>query len=314
MITQAFILGAGLGKRLRPLTDVLPKPLVPLFHKPLAEWAVGACEAVGCKRFAINTHHLPEKWRGFGDGRDISFFHEPVLLETGGGLKNIEPWIEDSSLLIHNGDIFSSMDLRKLVEAHEASGDEVTLALRSNGTAKHIAVDSEGKVTDIHRKLGRAEGSKVFSGIYCVRRDFLRRIPACEKISVIPFFLALVKEGKLGSVTLDSGKWMDLGDVESYLAAHRELALQEPVHPEAMIGEGAVIENSVIGNGAIIGKGARVVDCVVWPGAIVSGQLVGEVVTANPAAAMPFVTFSGVGMLPGVDSRSNVSQEDVMGS
>ena len=65
MITQAFILGAGLGTRLRPLTNVLPKPLVPLFHKPLAMWAVEACEAIGCKRFAVNTHHLPDKWDGF---------------------------------------------------------------------------------------------------------------------------------------------------------------------------------------------------------------------------------------------------------
>ena len=111
MITQAFILGAGLGTRLRPLTDALPKPLVPLFHKPLAEWAVEACEAVGCKRFAINTHHLPEKWQGFGVNRDVKFFHEPILLETGGGLKNIENWIEGGNLLIHNGDVFASINL-----------------------------------------------------------------------------------------------------------------------------------------------------------------------------------------------------------
>jgi mannose-1-phosphate guanylyltransferase len=278
VITQAFILGAGLGTRLRPLTDLLPKPLVPLFHKPLAMWAVEACEAVGCKRFAVNTHHLPEKWQGFGAGRDMAFFHEPVLLETGGGLKNIESWVEEGSLLIHNGDIFSSMDLRKLVEAHETSGDEVTLALRSEGRAKHIAVDGNGKVTDIHRKLDCADGTKIFSGVYCVRREFLRRIPAGEKISVIPFFLDLVKEGKLGSATLDEGQWMDLGDTESYLAAHRELALQEPIHPEAVIGEGAVIKNSVIGKGARIAARAQVSDSVVWPGACVSGQVRSEVV------------------------------------
>ena len=74
---------------------------------------------------------------------------------------------------------------------------------------------------------------------------------------------------------------MDLGDVESYLAAHRELALQEPVHPEAMIAEGAVIENSVIGKGAMIGKAARVVDSVVWPGGGVGESLKidGKVIT-----------------------------------
>ena len=70
-----------------------------------------------------------------------------------------------------------------------------------------------------------------------------------------------------------------LGDVESYLAAHRTLALEEPVHPESVIGEGAVIERSVIGKGAVIAPGARVTDCVVWPGACVSGEVRGAVVT-----------------------------------
>jgi len=279
VITQAFILGAGLGTRLRPLTDVLPKPLVPLFHKPLAMWAVEACEAVGCERFAINTHHLPEKWVGFGEARDVSFFHEPVLLETGGGLKNIEDWVEEGSLLIHNGDIFSSMDLGKLAEAHEASGDEVTLALRSEGKAKHIALGEDGRVVDIRDMLGIAEGSHVFSGIYCVKREFLARIPAGQKVSVIPFFLELAEAGGLGGVVLDEGEWMDLGDVESYLAAHAKLSLQEPVHPDAEIGAGAIIERSVIGKDACIAAGARVAGSVVWPGACVSGEIDGLVVT-----------------------------------
>ncbi|MBC7979900.1 MAG: NTP transferase domain-containing protein [Armatimonadetes bacterium] len=275
MITQAFILGAGLGTRLRPLTDILPKPMVPLFHKPLAEWALEACEAAGCQRFAINTHHLPEKWEGFGRGRDVSFFHEPVLLETGGGIKNIEEWVEEGSLLVHNGDIFSTLDLRKLSAIHEASGDEVTLALRSEGVARHIALDGSRRVLDIRGMLGKALGTHVFSGIYCMRKKFLKRFPELEKISVIPFFLELAKEGGLGAVVLDEGVWVDLGDVESYLKAHRELALQEPVHPQALIGEGAVIEQSLVGKGAVIGSNSRVVDSVVWPGAVLGeGELI----------------------------------------
>lgn len=278
MITQAFILGAGLGTRLRPLTDALPKPLVPLFHKPLAMWAVEACEAVGCRRFAINTHHLPEKWEGFGEGRDITFFHEPVLLETGGGLRNIGPWIGDGSLLVHNGDIFSSMDLQKLAAAHEASGDEVTLALRSTGGEKRISLDENGRVADVRSEVRGLAGTHVFTGIYCVRKCFLNRIPPNEVIAVIPAFQELVREGGIGAVVLDDGDWMDLGDVESYLAAHRSLALQEPVHPDAVIGEGAVIERSVIGKGARVAPGSRVTDSVVWPGACVSGEVAGEVV------------------------------------
>jgi mannose-1-phosphate guanylyltransferase len=277
MITQAFILGAGLGKRLRPLTDLLPKPLVPLFHKPLAIWAVEACEAIGCRRFAVNTHHLPEKWEGFAADRDVTFFHEPILLETGGGLKNIESWVEGGSLLIHNGDIFSSMDLRKLVDAHEASGDEVTLALRSSGGEKRISLGDGARVEDVRSEVRGLPGTHVFTGIYCVKKDFLKRIPAGEVIAVIPAFQDLVREGGLGAVVLDEGEWMDLGDVESYLAAHRELALQDPVHPEAEIGEGVGIERSIIGKGARIAARARVIDSVVWPGASVSGDLKGEV-------------------------------------
>jgi len=279
MITQAFILGAGLGTRLRPLTDVFPKPLVPLFHKPLAMWAVEACEAVGCRRFAVNTHHLPEKWEGFGAGRDITFFHEPVLLETGGGLKNIEGWIHDGSLLIHNGDIFSSMDLRALMAAHEASGDEVTLALRSSGGEKRISLDEKGRVADVRSEVRGLPGTHVFTGIYCISRTFLKRIPAGEVIAVIPAFQELVREKKIGAVVLDEGEWMDLGDLESYLAAHRTLALQEPVHPEAVIGEGAVVTDSVIGKGAVIAPCARVSDSVVWPGARADGEVTGKAIT-----------------------------------
>lgn len=278
MITQAFILGAGLGTRLRPLTDALPKPLVPLFHKPLAEWALEACEAVGCKRFAINTHHLPEKWQGFGLNRDVKFFHEPILLETGGGLKNIENWIEDGNLLIHNGDIFASVDLQKLVDAHEASGDEVTLALRSGGGERRIACGENHRVEDVRSEVRGLPGTHVFTGIYCVKKEFLKRIPAGEILAVIPAFQELVREGRIGAVVLDEGDWMDLGNVESYLAAHRQLGLQAPIHPEAVIENGALIENSVIGKGARIQSRARIINSVVWPGADVSRDVRDEVV------------------------------------
>ena len=270
-MTQAFILGAGLGTRLRPLTDRLPKPLVPLFHQPLVGWALAACARAGIRRFAINTHHLPEAWNDFGtrpenEGHEITLFHEPVLLETGGGLKNIAAWIGDRPVLVHNGDIFTTLPLEKLIAAHEASGLPVTLALRSDGAEKRIALDdSLTRVTDVRHELGRAKGTHVFSGIYCVNPDFLSLIPGGEIISVIPAFLALAEQGKLGAVVIDEGVWLDLGDRESYLQAHRELALAPAIHAEAIVETGAVVENSVVGPCAKIASGAIVRDSVVWP-------------------------------------------------
>lgn len=267
---KAFILGAGLGNRLRPLTDRLPKPLVPLFHRPLAGWAMDACARAGVEHFAVNTHHLPEAWENFGDAHELTLFHEPVLLETGGGLKNIQNWIGGDPLLVHNGDIFSTIPLENLITTHQASGLPVTLALRSQGDARHIALDASGtRVTDIRRSLDRAEGSHVFTGIYCVNPGFLDMIPADEKISIIPAFLELAKSGMLGAIVLDEGVWLDLGDRDSYLQAHRELALGPAIHPLAMT-DGAFIEQSIIGPGAVIEAGARVRNSVVWPGCRVS--------------------------------------------
>lgn len=265
-MTQAFILGAGLGTRLRPLTDHLPKPLVPLHHQPLAAWTIEACEKAGVQRFAINTHHLPNAWNGFGDGKDITFFHEVDLLETGGGLKNIERWVKNEPLLVHNGDIYSTLPLQKLIAAHSASGLPVTLAVRSFGEARHIALNHiEDRVVDIRNMLGKAEGTHVFTGIYCINPEVLELLPKDQKISVIPTFLALAKEGKLGAIVLDEGEWLDLGERDSYLAAHQRLAMGEPIHPSAII-EGAIIQNSVIGAGSIIGPGAEIINSVVWPG------------------------------------------------
>jgi mannose-1-phosphate guanylyltransferase len=288
-VNQAFVLGAGLGTRLRPLTHRLPKPLVPLFHRPLAAWAIDACMRAGISRFAVNTHHLAHCWETFGEpvaasepvsavngimpfwreyrGCELAIFHEPELLETGGGLKNIARWMGNAPLLIHNGDIFSSMPLDRLIAAHRAGGRPVTLALRSHGPATHIALDTSGtRVIDIRGRLGRAESTHGFSGIYCVDPEFLDLLPGGEKISVIPAFLELAQAGKLGAVVIDEGDWLDLGDRESYLRAHQELALGPRIHPATQIAADARITGSVIGPAAKIGAGARLRNCVVWPG------------------------------------------------
>lgn len=300
MIRKAFLPGAGLGTRLKPLTDLLPKPLVPLFHRPLIEWAMESCHAAGISDFAINTHHLPEKWEmleehwqvlgaGIKGGNGLPskkatwnnlplhLFHEPLLLETGGGVKNIEAWIGDESVLVHNGDIHSSLPLDRLIAAHETSGNPVTLALRSDGVAKHIALDG-ARAIDIRNLLGRAEGTHQFTGVYCFSPELLSLLPAGEKISVIPAFLELAKQGRLGAVVLDEGDWRDLGDPDAYLTAHSELDLAPKIHPTSSIDPTAIIEHSVIGPGATIGASSVVKNSVVWPGAVV---LPGETIQSH---------------------------------
>lgn len=290
---KAFLPGAGLGTRLRPLTSLLPKPLLPLYHRPLVRHALDHCRAAGFRDFAINTHHLADAWRAAFPpagrtrlrganglpawrsehaGCPVTFFHEPVLLDTGGGVRNIVEWSGGDPVLVHNGDIFTNLPLAALVRAHEASGLPATLALRSHGAALHVAVDpSATRVTDIRRRLDRADGTHQFTGIYCASPGLVGLLPAAEPASVIPAFLELARAGRLGCVVIDDGVWMDLGDPSTYLTAHLHPPADPAVpriHPAAAVDAGAVIDDLTwIGPGATVGPGTVLAECVVLPGA-----------------------------------------------
>src|SRR2546421_1286852 len=108
MITQAFVLAAGLGTRLRPLTEELPKPLIPIFQKPLITFVLDHLLGVGIESFVINTHHLSarlEKFFADGayEGRRVTLVHEQKILGTGGGIKNVVYHLRAEPLLVYSG-------------------------------------------------------------------------------------------------------------------------------------------------------------------------------------------------------------------
>ncbi len=284
---QAFILGAGLGTRLRPLTNLRPKPLIPVFHKPMVLHSIEACMATGICRFAVNTHHLAEQWEQLDPpgGASLEFFQEPILLDTGGGLKNIQRWSGGKPLLVHNGDILTTLPLQALIDAHERSDNLVTLAVRSEGPPAHIAIDPDGsRVVDIRRMLDQAQGSHGFTGIYCVNPEFFELLPEREVVSIIPAFLKCIRMGRLGAAVIDHGIWLDLGDRASYLRAHHELLLAPAIDKLATIEQGVCIRDSTIGPGAHIGVGAKLTGCVVWPGArVLAGAELRDCVVATCA-------------------------------
>lgn len=224
-VRTAFILGAGLGTRLRPLTDACPKPLLPVGGRPLITYAMDHCLRVGIERFIVNTHHcaaaydraFPEKsWRGW----PILFRHEPVLLDTAGGLKNIEDLLDqDETLLVYNGDILSDLPLRELLAAHAAGGREVTLVLRSQGPVLNVSVDAEDHVCDLRGLLGNPGVRRCgFTGIYAVEKRLLRRLTPGKVESVVPVWVRMIGEDprSVGSALVDAGCWEDIGSIEAY--------------------------------------------------------------------------------------------------
>src|SRR5437764_9765316 len=121
LITQAFVLGAGLGMRLRPLTHELPKPLVPIFQKPLITFAFDHLIDSGIEKLIVNTHRQPEafgsvfpenKYRGL----PIEFVNEPVLLETGGGIKNVEGQLGSDPFITYSSDVLTDLRMERLIK------------------------------------------------------------------------------------------------------------------------------------------------------------------------------------------------------
>lgn len=283
---KAFVLGAGLGERLRPLTDQLPKPLIPVFHQPLITYAFDHLLAAGVDGFVVNTHHLPQAYaEAFPEscyrGAPIAFRHEaPVRLETAGGIANVRDLLGDEPFLVYNGDILTSLPLEPLIRTHQEQGNLVTLALRSNGPAQHIAHDpATGRVTDIRNLLGTGNpGTHLFTGIYACSPEIHDWLTPGKVESVIPIFLKMIQQGaKLGSVVLDEGHWWDLGSRAAYLDAHQALHQQgfptAAVAASAQVSAEAILRGlNVIGEGAVVEAGAELQDCILWPQARVSAQ------------------------------------------
>jgi mannose-1-phosphate guanylyltransferase len=280
-MNKAFVLGAGLGTRLRPLTDQLPKPLIPFFHRPLITRAFDHLRGAGIQEFIVNTHHLPERYaEAFPQaeyrGAPITFRHEPVLLETAGGIANIADLVGDAPFIVYNGDILTDLPLAPLLEAHARSQNLVTLVLRSHGASRHIAFDAaSGRVTDIRGKLGTGNsGTHQFTGIYAVSPQFLRHLtPGKIESVILPWLEVMRQSGRIGGVVVDEGQWWDLGDRGSYLDAHKAFAGrgEDAVSAEAKVDPGAKLQGlNVISAGARVDAGAILQDCILWEGARVA--------------------------------------------
>ncbi len=270
---QAFILGAGMGTRLAPLTHILPKPLMPVFQKPLIQHTMDHYIRCGVTEFMVNISCLPLMWeRAFPEstyrGCPVSFSEEEAPLDSGGGVKKIMHWVKSGEpLLVHNGDILTDIPVAELLAEHKRRGNMVTLALRSVDGKRNVGFDEEtGAITDMRHALGVNPGTHQFAGVYIMQPEVAELFPEADEFSIVPIWLELIKQGKVGGVVFDWANWHEIGSPTGYVDTMMELTSRERIHSTACISPDADLgEDCVVGQDAVIPAGVVMDDCIVWP-------------------------------------------------
>lgn len=274
---KAVILVGGEGTRLRPLTVSTPKPMLPLVNVPFIEYVIRLLKSHGVDEVILSAGYLPsvfDKHLGDGDGLGVklTYVTEKRPLGTGGAVKNVEKYLDDT-FIVFNGDILTSLNIDQLIEFHRRKKAVATLTLTSVDDPTSyglVPMDNSGRVTEFLEKPSWDEVTTdlVNAGTYVLEPDILAKIPAGENYSfergLFPHLVDL-KEKIVGFPS--EAYWLDIGTPAKYLQAHHDI-LDGQISSEFpgsefkrnfWIGEGTEIDDTAVVFGpSVVGKNCKI--------------------------------------------------------
>ncbi|SRR5579871_298321 len=233
---KAMILAAGLGTRLRPLTNDRPKALVEIGGRTLLAITLARLREFGVSEVIVNVHHfadmMVEYLRAHGNfGMRIEISREETLLDTGGGLKKAS-WFFSSSdepFVVHNVDVISTIDLAAMMKFHQAKKGLATLAVQSRESSRQLLFDETmrlcgRRVGGTEELVSRTAQALAFSGIHVISPRIFSPMTEEGAFSIVNFYLRLAGEGEhICGFRADDYSWRDLGRLESVKLAERDL-------------------------------------------------------------------------------------------
>jgi NDP-sugar pyrophosphorylase family protein len=213
MSATAFVLAAGLGTRLRPLTLSTPKPLLPVGGRPMLDHVLDLLRRYGHDEVVVNAHWLADQVVAWAEGKAgvRVVVESPRILGTGGGLKNAASFLSDRFVVV-NGDILSDVDLGTLwaVEA------PAVMALRAQSEPVHTGVAlRDSVVTGISNVVGEGDPGLHFTGVHVLDREVLAYVPDGEQCVVRTVYRRLIPTGVVRGI-VHTGRWTDIGTLAEY--------------------------------------------------------------------------------------------------
>ena len=212
---EGFILAAGLGTRLRPLTDDRPKALVDVDGHTLLELCINRLAAAGVKRCVVNIHHFADMMTAYIAGHSwpcevVVSDERQMLLDTGGALRHAAPLFNGKdNILVHNVDILSKVDFHDLEATHRTEGNLATLCVSRRHTKRLLLFDADGRLL---RRAAEGEEGLAFSGISMVSPALFPLLPEADHpYPVIDEYIRLTATHRIGSYLHSPDGWLDVG-------------------------------------------------------------------------------------------------------
>jgi NDP-sugar pyrophosphorylase family protein/aminoglycoside/choline kinase family phosphotransferase len=281
-----FLPAAGLGERLRPVTNHIPKPLLPLLGRPLIRIILGKLTSICDGKIGVNLHYKPEMvrawFRNSSYANQVTFFDEDELLGTGGALKNAEPFLAGGHFIVHNADILLDISFSRLVATHFAQGNIATLVTHRIPALSNVVIDDNDCVIDVENPGGsrpnpnRIANKVAYTGVAVYSPEILRFLPAGISHATTAWIAAAKAGYKVKTMDFTGSYWSDIGTPASYASAVLETLrmIGETAYCSswAKAGEIEVDGYAVIEQGSSVRGGSRLRNCIVMPGTEVTGS------------------------------------------
>lgn len=306
---KAMVLCAGLGTRLRPLTERWPKPAIPLLGQPIFRYALGVLRHAGVTGVGINTHHLPgvmeEVARAEAQraGLPLTVVQEPIIQGTGGGIRGLRALLSDDVFIVYNGDILFPLDLVPLVAEHRASGavaSMVLLPMPEKEKFSAVELDAQGSIRRIAGKGpgGERLSSWHFSGVHLFSPEVFDFMAPEGPDDILQTYQRMIEKGVGVRGLRTQAYWSDLGTPARYLATLKDLLFRQV--PLELLGDASPFASAQKGTGNYwAGPEARIDGAVAGPAYFAAGARV------EAGAQLGSAVYLGPGARVGKGARLN---------